>query len=91
MAVEPKKYKAGVAHNDMVDPSVSAPVSVSTSDLPVLGTTAQAQHSTLATTSSHPIPMAEPLGDAATKAKHAAEDAELLIHMVETTCEQPLR
>ena len=64
---------------------------ISTSGLPVLGTAAQAKQSTLVIIDAHPIPMQKLFAGAAERARQADLDANLLIHIVETSCKQPLR
>ena len=89
LEVEPKKCKAWVPED--ATPNASIKIPVVTSGLPILGTAAQAIHSTLITSPVHPIPMVVQLADATMRAEQANNDASLLIHMVETTCEVPVR
>ena len=91
LQVEPKKCHVWVPQFRGIDPAIDVLRPVSTAGLPGLGTAAQAKRSIIISTSFNPIPMFELLADATARSKQADEDAELPIHMVETTCEQPLR
>ena len=90
LEVEPKKCKVLVPQKRHVDATIDALVPVVTSRLPVLGTVARAKHSTLITNTAHPIPMAGLLADVTVRSQQVDNDAELHIHMVETTCEVPV-
>ena len=82
LELEPKKCKAWIPENQHVDTSINKVIPVFISGLPVLGTAAQAKHSTPITDSSHPIPLAGLLANVTVRSNQANDVAELLIHMV---------
>jgi hypothetical protein len=91
LKVEPSKCKAWVPANRDIDHGIQVHVPVVTDGLPVLGTAAQAGNSTLITVPDHPIPLQRIVADAHSRLLQTDADADLLVQMVETKTEQPMR
>ena len=86
-----RKSKVWIPQDTTINLAINSFIPVQLNGLTVLGTAAQADHSTLIALPCSPIPGNRLIADATARLLQAEEDAALLEQMAETVMDDPLR